>query len=710
MLDRLARTVSAHPRRVAVLALAVFVVSAVFGASAPGKLDAERGFDDPGSQATKARKAIERATGREAAPGVLVLVKAPPSSAKVAAVVRGLKATQGIADVVAPSADAGAGSTGSASGASPLVSRDGRETLVTATLRADAASHGVVDDITDRFAGDPDVELGGDLVAGRQVGEQASRDLGSGELLAFPLLALLAWLVFRGVAALLPVAVGATAVLAAFALLRAVDAAIELSPFALNLVIGLGLGLAIDYSLICVSRFREELGRGASVPDAVRTMLTTAGRTVLFSAATVAAASACLTVFPQRFLISMGLGGAIVAIVAALATLLLVPCLCVLLGRRLGKVVPGPVEEGRWYRLTHRVLRRPALVAAVTAAALLLVAAPTLSVQWTGVDATILPTQLSARTVADTVARDFPAADTTRLAVVVKAPTPNPADAAVTTPAALRAYAARLARVLGVASVSAPRAVGAGTWQIDVAARGMPTGAVAQRAVDDVRAVAAPSARLVGGAAADLRDQQAAVSRRLPLAFGLLAVVTLSILWLMTGSVVLPIKALIMNLLTVAAATGLMVLVFQHGVGVGLLGASQQPGIEQTDYLVFVAIVFGLSTDYGVFLLSRIKELREQGLDDREAIAVGLQRTGAIVSAAALLLAVALGAFVLGDMVFLKELGFGAAMAVLIDAFVVRALLVPALMGLLGAANWWSPAPLRRLHDRLGIREGPAPA
>jgi RND superfamily putative drug exporter len=393
----------------------------------------------------------------------------------------------------------------------------------------------------------------------------------------------------------------------------------------------------------------------------------------------------------------MGLGGLVVALVAGASTLVFLPALLMLMGRRLGKVTPGPEESGYWYRLARLVMRHPGMIAALTAAALLLLAAPALGIRWSGIDASVLPTGKSARTVSDAIARDFPGADSTPVILALSAPT----DAGP----AIHTYAAGLQRVPGVYHVSAPRDLGRDTWEINVDARGTPITQQSQDVVTAIRAQPAPDPVAVGGATADLIDQHAATSRTLPIAIALLIVLTTSILWLMTGSVVLPLKALLMTLLTTAATAGILVLVFQDGNLTGPLGFTKPEGIEQTDFLVLVAIVFGLSTDYGVFLLARIKEAHDSGLANADAVAVGLQRTGAIVTAAAILLAVALGAFVTSQLVFLKELGVGAAVAVLIDAFVVRALLVPALMGLLGSANWWSPRPLRRLHQRLGVAE-----
>ena len=687
MLGRLANLSCSRPRRVALVGALLFVVVGVIGGPAPGSFGASNAFDDPGSQATRAREQIERATGEAASAGVIALVRASRSGAEVALVARTLRADPGIARVSLPPP----------SGPSAAVSRGGRQVLVAATLRAGASDDDVVKRLHNAFAGDHTVALGGTAVAGQQTGAQATSSLAIAELIAFPLLALLSVAVFRGVAALLPVAIGGFSVLGAFAVLRAINSVLSLSPFALNLVIGLGLGLAIDYSLFCVSRFREELGRGADVPSAVRRTMQTAGRTVVFSAVTVAAAMACLTVFPQRFLVSMGLGGLVVALVAAVATVVFMPALLVLMGRRLGKVKPGPEGSGRWYRLARAVMRRPGVVAALTAVALVLVATPSLGIRWSGIDASVLPAGQSARTVSDAIARDFPGADSTPVTLALSAPT-NAGPA-------IHRYATGLQRMSGVYHVSAPRDLSADTWEIDIDARGTPITQQSQSLVNAIRAHPAPYAVAVGGATAALIDQHAATSRALPIAITLLVVLTVSILWLMTGSVVLPVKALLMNLLTTAATAGILVLIFQDGNLTGPLGFTKPDGIEQTDFLVLVAIVFGLSTDYGVFLLTRIKEAHDGGLANADAVAVGLQRTGAIVTAAALLLAVALGAFVTSQLVFLKELGVGAAIAVLIDAFVVRGLLVPALMGLLGSANWWSPRLLRRLHDRLGVSE-----
>src|SRR5919198_874734 len=373
MLRRLADQGIRRPRRVVLVALLVVLLAGAFGGPAPGILDAGNDFEDTGAQSAVAQRQIERATGTAATPGILAVVDAPAGDTSVAAARR--------------------------------------------TLAADPAPR-----LDDAFANRRDVVLGGPVVAQEQIGEQAQEDLAFAEMLAFPLLALLALLVFRGVAAFLPLTVGLVSVLGAFAVLRGINAAFPLSIFCLNLTIGVGLGLAIDYSLFLVSRFREELGRGEDVPAAVRTTMATAGRTVVYSALTVAAAMASLVVFPLRFLQSMGIGGAVVALVAAAVTLTLLPAAFMLLGRRLGKVRPAPEGQGPWYALAHRVMRRPGLVAAVTAGGLLLLAWPSLRAQWTGVDASILPTTKSARVVQDRIAAEFPRQDTTTVVAAISAP------------------------------------------------------------------------------------------------------------------------------------------------------------------------------------------------------------------------------------------------------------------------------------------------
>jgi uncharacterized membrane protein YdfJ with MMPL/SSD domain len=694
MLSALAERGIRRPRRILIGALLVFVVAAVLGGPVAGQLDSANGFEDPGSSSVAARQAIEQASGLDASPGVIALVDTPGGAAgpqareRVARVARVLDTIPGVAAVRTP---------GDEPGARALVASDGRSALVTATLRASADEGDVVASATARLKDVPGVTLGGPAVAGEQIGDQVNSDLGRAEMLAFPLLALLAFVFFRGArAAALPLIVGLLAVVCSFLTIRLIDGAYSLSVYSLNVIFGLGLGLAIDYALFLVSRFREELNAGRDVHGAVRVAMATAGRTVVFSALTVAAAMLSLVVFPQQFLKSIGIGGAVVALVAASAALIILPALFTRMGTKLMPRggVTDPAET-RWARVTATVLRRPGAVAAITAVAMVLVAVPTLRAQWTGVDAGILPDSHSARVVDDRLAADYPQLSADPVVVAVHAPA-GARDA-------VERYAAGIRGVDGVRSVSAPQPLDGFTWRIDAVVPGSPLGDRAQDAVQAIRELPRPFPVEVGGNAARFADGHDAIAAGLPIALTILVVTTLVLLWLMTGSAVLPIKALVMSFLTLGVTTGVLVLVFQDGRFESLLGYTSQGGIEEADFLVLAAIAFAISIDYGVFVLGRIKEAHDRGVSEPGAITTGIGATGRLVSAAAVLLAVAMGAFATSQIVFLKEIGVGAVVAVLVDAFVVRALLVPSLMALLGSRNWWSPRVLRRLHARVGL-------
>lgn len=681
-LARLVARLHAHPRR-SLLAVFFFVLLAgAVGGPVAGALSTDGGFAPDGADSARAEARIEAATGLATSPGLVLLVE-DATPARVDAVADRLGDVPGVA-VVTPGGQA----------------RDGSSAIVLGTVSADETAEDVAADTIDAFAEDPDVTVGGGDVAGLQIGEQVGEDLGRAELLAFPILLVLSLLIFGGRAALLPLVVGVTTVLGTFLALAGVNEVYGLSVFALNLVIGLGLGLAIDYTLFLLTRYREELDRQGPTVGAVLTTMATAGRTVAYSAATVAVALVTLTVFPLGFLKSMGIAGAIVAVVAAVASLVITPAVLGLWGAKLARRRRTSGAEGRWYRLSHAVMCHPGAVAAVTAVIMLALAAPALRAEWTPVDASAVPKDLSARVVSDTVATQYDADSTTPVTVAI-----------TSTDATGTADFARSASTLdGVVTPGEAVEVGPGTWQLDLAVAGDPAGASARSVVEEVRALAEDSGTdaLVAGPAAEFVDQQEAIGSSLPLAVGLLVLLTLLVLWLMTGSVVLPVKAVVMNTLTVGVSLGALTWVYQDGRFTDLLGYTPNGGIEPTDFLVAAALVFALSTDYGVFLLGRIKEARDSGLTEREAVATGLGRTGSVVTAAAILLAVAIGAFSTSEISFIQQIGVATAVGVLVDAFVVRSLLVPALMGLMGKWNWWSPMWLRRVHDKVGLREGGA--
>jgi uncharacterized membrane protein YdfJ with MMPL/SSD domain len=659
---------TSHPRRTLLAVLAFVLVAGALGGPLAGRLSSSGGFVAPGADSQVAIARLQAATGRDSAPGIVLLTT---PAARDAAATR-LGRVPGVASTSTPA-----------------------PRIVTGTMWARADDDAVAGRVLDAFAGRRDVVVGGSAVADKQVGDTVGADLGRAELIAFPALLLLSLLFFRGRAALLPLAVGLTTVLGTFLVLSAVNVAYGLNVYALNLVMGLGLGLAIDYSLFLVTRLREELAAGAEVPAAIRATMRSAGRTVAFSAATVAAALITLTVFPQAFLKSMGIAGAVVAVVATGAALVISPALFALWGARLGSAPAGAGAAARWRRLAHAVMRRPGPIAAVTAAAMLALAAPSLHTNWSAIDGSVIPKDKSARTVADALDRSDARAKAP-VVVAVAAPQSARAD--------LDSYAGRIRRVPGVERVAAPRRLAADTWQIDAVATGDPAGPAAQRAVKAIRTLPSRYDVRVGGDAADFVDQQASIASHLPVAIVLLAGLTMVVLWLMTGSVVLPVKAVVMNALTVGAALAPLTLIYQHGHLTGLLGYTPNGGVEPTDFLVTAALVFALSTDYGVFLLGRIREARAGGLPEREAVAQGVASTGRVVTAAAIMLAVAIGAFSTSSISFIQQIGVAAATGVLIDAFVVRTLLVPSLMALLGRWNWWAPRPLRRLH--LGGAEG----
>ncbi len=694
MFASLAELASGHPRRTLILALVFVVIAGVLGGPVAGKLtSASNNFEDPSSSSVQVRHALERAQGANPNVSLIALVRA--GQARAEQVAGQIAADPAVARVL------GFFNTHNQA----FVARGGGATYLAVSFRpiAPADEDKVAKRIEKRLQADRDVTLGGALIAGDQVGKQVGKDLGRAELLAFPILFVLSLVIFRGlVAALLPLLGGAVSIVSTFLGLRVVNSFTPLSIFALNLVTGLGLGLAIDYSLFVVSRYREELARGASSNEALRRTLATAGRTVLFSSLTVAAALASLLIFPQPFLYSMGIGGVFVALLSAANALIVLPAMLAALGPRLNAFalrrrrpsVARSETSGFWYRLAQGVMRRPGQVAILSAALLIAVGAPFLRIAFTGVDASVLPRSASARQVADALANDFPPNRAAPIYLQARG-----------TGAAVASYRSRLPALAHVAAVSAPQRLDYRSWRLDVVSTQSALARGSKTLVTQIRALKTPLQVKVGGETAEFLDLQASLGAHLPYAGVTLAATTLVLLFLMTGSLILPLKTLAMNLLTLSATFGLLVLIFQDGRLEGVLDYTSQHALESTQPILLAAVAFALSTDYAVFLLTRIKEARDAGLSNSDAVAFGLERSGRIVTAAALLFCVAIGAFATSKIVFIKEVGVGTALAVIIDATIVRALLVPSLMKLLGGWNWWAPAPLRRFHTRLGISE-----
>ena len=703
----LAALVARRPWRVVLAGILFLAVAGILGGPVAGLLQGG-GFQDPKSESVVAATRLREATGINADYGVVALVRLhgdianDRSTAELSRVEAALRGDPAVARVD------GFANTHSAS----FISRDRESSYLVASVTAPnlASAEKAATRIQSSLRSDRNVIIGGAALANLEVEKQVTADLATAETLAFPVLFLLLLVVFRGpVAALLPLLVGGITIVGAFLGLRLVAFTTDLSIFALNLVTGLGLGLAIDYSLLVLSRYREEsalLGHGA---EAVTNTIRSAGRTVLFSSLTVAAAMASLLLFPERFLYSMGFGGIAVTLVAATIALTVLPAVLRLLGPRVdwlsfrGRSREGVASGGFWYRLSHLVMARPAVFAVGTGALLVALGLPFLGIRFTSVSASVLPTSAPARVVSDALNTEFPAHTTSPIRAVVEAPAPDAAAAAQ-----LAAYTTRLAALHNVTAVLPAQPRGARLWEIDVIPAADPLTAQSQQLVSDIRAQASPYPTSVGGEQANFVDLKGSLGSHLPAAILVVAVATLLVIFAMTGSVLIPIKTLLMNLLSLSAAFGVLVLVFQDGRFQDLLGYTSQGALETSQPVLLFALAFGLSTDYGVFLLSRIKEGHDQGLPTRESVARGMEKTGRIVTAAAVLFCVAIGAFATSQIIFIKELGLGTAIAVLIDATIVRALLVPSLMALLGDWNWWAPAPLRTIYRRFGFREEPA--
>jgi uncharacterized membrane protein YdfJ with MMPL/SSD domain len=705
MLRALADLAGGHPKRVVATAIAAAIAAGAFGFSVADRLH-PYGRQDKATESVKADDRLERATGLDPEPGLVVLVETPQGVESKTA----RKRVEGITRELRREREVGAVASFYSAHDRAMVARGGKSTYVAAHFRAvsDKQQQEAAERVIERLKDHDGVWVGGVDTANLQANRQVEHDIQRAELLAFPLLFLLSLLFFRSlVAAALPLLVGALAIVGTFAVLRLLNEVTEVSIFALNLTTGLGLGLAIDYSLFIVSRYREELARLGPGREALRRTLATAGRAVLFSSITVAAALASLIVFPQRFLYSMGMGGASVALIAALIALVVLPAVLALLGPRVNALAPKrlqraaerdarPTTSGSWYRLAKSVMRRPALVATAAATFLLALGIPFLGTKFISIDTSVLPENASARVVEDKIQGAFPPHRTTPAYLAVRAQVDDRRVAA---------FAKRLRSLESAAAVSKPQRVADGMTRIDVISRAGPVDDASRDLVERVRDLPAPFAVEVSGQTAAFLDQRSSQLSHLPLALAIIVTTTTIVLFLMTGSVVLPIKQLLMNVLTLSAVFGILTWIFQDGRLEGVLDYTSPGALEITMPVLLFAVAFGLSTDYGVFLLSRIKEARDGGAPNGEAVAIGLERTGRIVTAAALLFAVAIGAFATSKIIFIKENGIGTALAVLLDATIVRALLVPALMQLLGEWNWWAPAPLRRLHERFGVSE-----
>jgi trehalose monomycolate/heme transporter len=720
MFDRWGRIV--YRRRWLVLAVAgaAVTVAAVWGTGVFASLQSAGGFTAPGSQSQREASLATRTFGRDSADVVVIY-----------------SARHGAPGVTTPAAKRAIGSTLAALPASDVtsyatywttrspqfVSPSGRHTYAVIELagRSDADRISSFNKIEGQLnAPGLDAQVGGFTPTEQAINHEVKSDIGRAEGMSMPVLLVLLLVIFGGLAAAsTPLAVGGIAILGSFTALRLLTLATPVSIYSINITTILGLGLAIDYGLFVVGRFREELRRSESIEAALARTMATAGRTVAVSGVTVAVALASLMLFPEVFLRSMGYGGVATVFVDILAALTVLPASLAVLGPRINALrvrrsIQRPRTDdtsGGWYRIARSVMRRPAIYASVIVIILLALGTPFLRVVWGGTDARVLPSTSQPRIVAEQLSRDFPGNPSAPIESLVSFGGPVTGSAAGG--AELTSYVRRLSAIPGVSGASVTGVRGS-VARVDLRYASDPMSAQARQIVAAVRAVTPPAGAhaLVGGQTAQLADELSSLGSVLPWMALVMAAATFVLLFLAFGSVVLPIKAIVMNVLSLSATFGVIVWVFQEGHLSWLLRFTPTGTIDPSMPILMLAIIFGLSMDYEVFLLSRVRERYDVTGDNTAAVAGGLQRTGGVITSAALLLVIVVGAFSASGITFIKLLGVGTIVALVVDATIVRVLLVPATMRLLGRANWWAPGPLRGLYARYGIPESsgdPAP-
>lgn len=733
-MERLTRTVLAAPKTILIGAFVLLVLFGVYGGGVAGHL-LSGGFEDPHSESAQAAKILENEFERG---GIQVIFKldapnrdvtADPVVARVGQrLVTDLKEFDFVQQpILSIWSDPAA--------AKNLVSTDKSSTLIVVPLAGgENVAPGHAEDLADRFAGETDgvrITATGQGKVFADTNKQVSKDLLLAESIAIPISFVALVLIFGGIiAAALPLAVGIFAIAGTLALLRLFALFSDVSIFAMNLATAMGLALAIDYTLLIITRYREEVARGGSRESAIYRAMATAGRTVTFSAITVGLSLSGLLLFPQYFLRSFAYAGLAVVVVALLGSLVITPALLAVLGDRIdsgdlrkpvrrlfGRPEHGfiPVEQTWWYRFVQWVLRRAVPIALIATAVLMVLGAPFLSIKLGFPDDRILPTSHSSRVAMDEIRANYPRKLGGEVTVVVSGSSDRVVDD----------YAARLSAVPGVDAVTSPDGVFAqgrpiaprqsedrsGDHRVlTVVSNTDPLDEPGKALLAGLRAVPKPADTDVkfAGIAASTEDTVASIYRHLPWVLLWIAVATFVLLFLFTGSVVLPVKALVLNMLSLSATFGAIVWIFQEG-NAGALGTTATGFITATMPILMFCVAFGLSMDYEVFLLGRIREewlkSGRTRADSDHAVAFGLASTGRVITAAALLMAIVFAAMIASQVSFMRMFGLGLTIAVLMDATLIRMLLVPAFMRLAGRANWWAPAPLRRLHDRIGLSE-----
>ena len=709
-MTRIADLTWKHPKLV-LAAVATFVlIAAIAGKDVESHLKAA-GFADSASESERATVLLRDSLGYNPSPAIVLVARDPDGGkldtadpavrAEVARLARETAQVEHVGRVLNPLRNPREGAR--------LIARDGESVAVAAYLSTadveDAggyAAEGVEPVIASSSL---DVAMGGFAPGFNETNDQTREDLTKAELIAFPILALLLLFVFRGViAAAIPLLLGVISIIGTLLVLRIMASFTDTSLFALNIATGMSLGLAVDYALLLVSRYREEIGSGGASREAHRRTVQTAGRTAVFSGLTVAAAMAALIVMPQRFLYSMAVAGASVAVLSSLMAILVVPSLLAVLGPRIDafSIRRGPAVSDTsdgWYRLARGVMRRPIAVALASSALMLAASAPLLWTTLTGPSAEAVPPDQPSAKAYDYLEAHYPRDITEAVTVTV--------DGGAG-PAQLTAFRRQIEAIDGVTGGAPFVPVSEQVAFANFALTGAALDPATQDVVHEIRALDPPTAAtttLVSGNTAGFIDQKQSLIDHAPMVVGIIVLTTLVILFLLTGSVLLPIKTLVMNSLTLGATLGILVLAFQEGWLEGILDYTGPNAIEVTSLVFLFAVIFGLATDYAVLVMARIKERYDLGDTNEEAVAIGIGRTGRVITAAALAIAIVFLAFSVSSVFFVKQIAIGMAFGVMLDATVVRALLVPSLMRLFGEWNWWAPRPLRRLQERFGFSE-----
>ena len=749
MFEAWGRVLSRRRRLTLVITLLFVAFAGAWGTGVFGKLSSGDNFTPPSSQSQREANVADQVFGRNDADVVVLYRSATMTVTDPAyrqAVTTALNSL--------PRADVAKVATYWSTGSPSLVSTDRHSTYAVLQLTGadDAARHQTYDaikgDLTPASLAADGVtaRVGGNVAMEVAINNEVTADIAKAEGFSMPVLLILLLVIFGSLAAAsLPVAIGGVAILGSFTVLRLLTMATTVSIYSVNITTILGLGLGIDYGLFMVTRFREELHRQPTVEQAVARTVATAGRTVAVSGVTVAAALTSLMLFPEDFLRSMGYGGVATVAVDVLAALIVLPALLAVLGHRVNALrirrsvqrpplkaaqpaaplkaaqpaaplkaaqpaAPRDESSGGWYRLARSVMRRPLVYVTVITIALLALGAPFLRISWGGTDARTLPAASTVRQVSQTLDSQFPVNSTDPIEALITGPGAS-TGASTGGSAALASYLHRIDAIPGVTGTQVTGSKG-DTIRVDVGYTPAPVSSAARQIVTQIRALAPPAGAtvLVGGTTAGLVDELASLGSVLPWMALLVCVSTFVLLFLAFGSVVLPLKAIVMNVLSLGATFGVVVWIFQWGHLSGLLRFTPTGSLDPTMPILMAAIIFGLSMDYEVFLLSRIRERYDQTGDNTVAVAAGLQRTGGVITSLALLLIIVVAAFSASGITFIKLMGVGMIVALLVDASVVRVLLVPATMRLLGRANWWAPRPLRRLYARYGFKEdSPAP-